>query len=157
MRNEPVSGHLTLALHAGQVCSSALSTLQRSTTPEYESNSWHDVRTDPNAGFSGIGSVIGVVCDLDTNSIRWYINDQPLRSTQIRTSFTDDRFGTKAVDFEQNPGTEFVWTPTKQDKHVVLTECVPFVAAFGGAVRLVMVNDWLPPNDAYANAGNNKQ
>ncbi len=90
-------------------------------------------------GFRRQDTTIGVVCDLPTNSIRFYIDDEIVRKTPDHFAETDK---TQFVDSHLKAGQPFVWAnPSGLD----LAKAYPYVALFDLGATFELV-DWIPPD-----------
>ncbi len=87
---------------------------------------------------------IGVVCDLTTQLVRWYINDKVLRvKSLLRKSRLAPNDDPSTVPSHLEIGQAFEWNPLRSKAD--LTDLYPYVATFEYPVRLEMDNDWVPP------------
>ncbi len=158
-----MSGHLMMAIHGMAEWSHALSThhFTEADTELKESQKLGNVKLKREAvtqlllsGPSGfvVGSVVGVVCDLSDNSLRWYLNDKILRVTNSSLGATD------RVDDNCKIGEPFVWYPRVQNEGKVmdLSTFYSYVASFGKAVSIEMANDWIPPDMTRPDTNTNK-
>ncbi len=82
--------------------------------------------------------VIGVVCDLKDNTIRFYLNDQMLRVSRFQYS---GLWADKAVDAKIAVGEPFCW---RLPAEVKLSECYPYFCLSVAGVRAEFI-EWTPP------------
>ncbi len=84
------------------------------------------------------GSVIGVECDIEQNSVRFYLNDCPLLVTEMvdrGTRFANLSDGHLAI------GSPYVITLPADSP---LSEFYPYVSAFGRGNEMSLMSDWHP-------------
>ncbi len=82
--------------------------------------------------------VVGVVCDLEANTIRFYVNDQILRVTADQYSYLVE----PRVDKLLAVGDPFVWTLPSTVK---LSECYPYLCVTDAGITAEFI-EWTPPS-----------
>ncbi len=90
--------------------------------------------------WSGGTTLVGVVCDLATNAMRFYVNDQILRVTAEKYWGS---FHEPMADAGIAVGEPFVWKLDPAE--VNLSECFPFVCMYNPGIRAEFI-DWTPPS-----------
>ncbi len=98
----------------------------------------------PDTGISGAmikgkTTVIGIVRDLEANSMRFYVNDQILRVTAERYPAVGP-YLSQLVDTGIAVGEPFVW---KLPADVNLGRCYPYFCAFQSGIRAEFI-EWSP-------------
>ncbi len=107
-------------------------------------------------GFLLENQLVGVVCDLEQNSLSFYLNDQPLlvgRDTppnfDLIALIKQHNTSNKPHNIITVPGVIFSFSP--DPARLCLKDCYPFIACAGVAdsnsfVELSLVPDWIPPH-----------
>ncbi len=84
-------------------------------------------------------AVIGIACDLESNSMWFYLNDQPLRVTALRYM---GRKRKPMADAGIAVGEPFVWKLNQEE--VRLSECYPYLCVTDAALKAEFI-EWIPP------------
>ncbi len=90
------------------------------------------------------GVTVGVVCDLETNSLRFYIDDKIVRKSgnfflDLESADQSDRL----IDSNLLNGEPFVWRDSNPEA-LLLCDSYPYVAVFDCPATLEFI-DWSPP------------
>ncbi len=136
----------TSAVHGGQIISPILSTLaddnRRGRFHDLVSNrsesdtAMYHLEVPECDGFAMSGSVIGVACDIEKNSLRFYLNDKPMRATRRYEN------AYRTPDSVPSPGS--VYSLPVSTAHP-LSDCHPYIAVYAATVTAQFVLDWQPP------------
>ncbi len=89
---------------------------------------------------------VGVVCDLESNQLTFYVDDKPVLATNqyLSSTLPSARGGANAKPNQTRP---FVWqipVPTTKPTRK-LSNCYAFFGVFGSSVTAKFAHDWMPP------------
>ncbi len=131
--------HGIVAVANGKVISRVLSTTATAATQPTSPENWIGSAGE---GFALIDHnkpiVVGIACDLTTNTMRVFVDDRVLRVTP--DSYSANNASDQVVDAALAVGDPFVW-------HIPnLGDCYPLISAFHCAATIELVDDWIPPS-----------
>ncbi len=104
--------------------------------------------TDPSPAIE-VPRRVGVVCDLSANTIRFFLDDQPLLLSEQRKLV--GRSMPIQIPVTPSSGTveapvPLVWRFPRESFD--LSKCVIYIARFGTRIRAELIDDWIPPASA---------